>query len=73
MANGNGKEWLTRKEATALLAELGHPMAPQTLANLAANGNKGKGPPFRRFRHKTVRYDRAALIAWAAKQTEDFA
>lgn len=73
MSGGNDQEWLTRKEATTLLAQLGYPLATQTLANLATNDNKSGGPPFRRFRRKTVRYNRSALIAWARKQTKDFA
>ena len=61
-------EWLTRKEAAKYLATLGCPMSPKTLANLAANGNAGKGPPFTRARWTIARYTKGDLEAWAESQ-----
>jgi len=58
--------WLSRKEAARFLAQIGCPISPKTLENLALNNNAGKGPPFTRVR-KYVRYDAADLRAWAEK------
>lgn len=60
----NGK--LNRKEAANYLTSLGYPVAPRTLARLAA---KQKGPPYARFMHRTALYDKESLEAWAASQT----
>lgn len=60
---------LTRKAASSYLSKLGCPVSPRTLANMASNDNAGKGPPFIRFRWKTVRYKRSDLDAWALKET----
>lgn len=59
------KDWLSRKEAARYLSALGHKIEAQTLANLASNGNAGKGPPFSRNGWKQVQYARADLDAWA--------
>lgn len=61
-------DWLTRKEAAKFLAALGCSISPKTLANLAANGNAGKGPPFTQTRWKIVRYTKGDLELWAASQ-----
>ena len=60
--------WLTRKEASKLLGELGCPISPGGLARLAVRDNTGGGPPFTRSRKRTVRYLAADLRAWAAHQ-----
>jgi len=60
--------WLTRKEASKLLGELGCPVSPGGLARLAVRDNTGGGPPFTRSRKRTVRYLAADLRAWAAHQ-----
>jgi hypothetical protein len=62
---GEHQQRLNRKEASALLATLGYPIAPRTLGNLAG---KGKGPPYVRFGHRIVSYERDALVAWARRQ-----
>lgn len=59
---------LTRKAASAYLEKLGCPVAPRTLSNLAANDNAGKGPPFYRFRWKSIRYKRSDLDLWVRKE-----
>ena len=64
------KEWLSRAEAAAFLTKMGCPIAPGTLAKLASNNNGGKGPPFKRFRWKAVRYNVADLRKWAAEEGE---
>jgi len=54
-------DYVSRKRAAELLAEMGLPCPPATLATLAVRGG---GPPFLKFgRH--VLYDREALLAWA--------
>lgn len=60
----NGK--LNRKEASAYLTAMGYPIAPRTLARLATDK---KGPPYTRFMHRTVLYEKEALEAWAASKT----
>jgi hypothetical protein len=60
----DGFQYLSRKEASALLAKMGFPLAPQTLANLAANNNAGKGPPFVRFGENICRYRKDDIEAW---------
>lgn len=63
-------DWLTRKDASAYLGKIGLPMAPHTLANRAANNNRGKGPPFHRLRGgwNCVWYKRSDLDAWAKRE-----
>jgi hypothetical protein len=56
---------LSRKEAAKYLTQLGYPITPKTLANLASNNNQGCGPPFLRRGWKAVFYERAELLAWA--------
>ena len=56
---------LSRKEAAKYLSSIGCPISVQTLANMAANRNVGKGPSFTRFGWKTVRYRRMDLDSWA--------
>lgn len=67
------KEWLSRAEAAAFLTKLGCPIAPGTLAKLAANNNAGNGPTYKRFRWKSVRYNVADLREWAADQGDEVA
>jgi hypothetical protein len=62
------KDWLSRKEAAIYLSSIGCRISPRTLANLAANNNAGKGPPFKRFRWKLVQYRREDLDAWAKRE-----
>lgn len=62
------KDWLSRKEASIYLTRLGCAIAPQTLAKLASNNNRGKGPSFTRNGWKMVQYARADLDAWAAQR-----
>lgn len=69
MPNDNpDKEWLSRKEAAVFLQLHGCPITPNTLANLAANNNAGKGPAFTKYRAKFVRYKRDSLLDWARLQ-----
>lgn len=63
------KRWFSRKEAAAFLVDIGCPIAPQTLANLATHNNEMRGPPFTRISYKIVRYDRKDLEEWAKAQT----
>lgn len=65
MSDDIASDWLTRKMAAAFLTSIGAPLAPQTLAKLAANNNGGNGPPFTRTRWKIVRYRKADLRQWA--------
>jgi len=58
-------KWLNRKQAVALLSELGVVCSVGSLANKAANNNAGKGPPFQRSGWKGVRYSETDLRAWA--------
>lgn len=64
------REWLSRQEAAAFLTKLGCPIAPGTLAKLAANNNAGAGPGYKRFRWKSVRYHIDVLKAWAETEGE---
>lgn len=61
-------DWLSRKQAASFLATLGCAITPRTLEKMASNNNAGKGPPFTRFRWKSVRYARIDLEAWAKKE-----
>ena len=56
---------LTRKEASAFLAEFGIRMKPETLARIWSTG--GDGPPCRHIRHKPY-YPRGVLRDWALSQ-----
>ncbi len=62
------KNWLSRKEASAFLTEQGFPIAPGTLARLAA---RKKGPPYRRFMWRVTSYDKGELLAWAQGETTE--
>lgn len=65
---GGSVEYFTRKEAAEYLTSIGCPTAPQTLANLASNGNAGGGPPFITSGWRTLRYARTELDAWAKRR-----
>lgn len=56
---------LSRKEAATYLESIGCRISVSTLANMAAGANARKGPPFTRFRWRTVVYARPDLDAWA--------
>ncbi len=56
---------LTRKEASAFLAQFGIRMKPETLARIWSTG--GNGPPCRHIRHKPF-YPRGVLRDWARSQ-----
>jgi hypothetical protein len=62
--------WMSRKAAAIYLTRIGCPIGHRTLDSLAANGNRGKGPPFTRVGHKYVRYRESDLIKWAAARSE---
>ena len=59
---------LNRKEAAAYLRSLGYNISAKTLANMASNGNRGKGPAFTQARWRTVLYARADLDSWLARE-----
>lgn len=61
-------DYLDRKQASAFLRSLGCKVAPQTLANLAANGNAGKGPRFTRMGWNSVLYHKDDLRRWAVSR-----
>lgn len=56
---------LTRKEASAFLAQFGIRLKPETLARIWSTG--GDGPPCRHIRHKPY-YPRGVLRDWAQSQ-----
>lgn len=58
---------LSRKEAADFLRRSGYPISHRTLARLASSK---KGPPYVRFLHRIVSYERAALLQWAESQSE---
>lgn len=62
------REFLNRKEAARYLTVRGYDIEGKTLANWAANGNAGDGPPFERLRWNLVRYRRADLDNWLARR-----
>lgn len=62
-------DWLSRKKAADFLADRGCPISPRTLEKWAANGNRGKGPPFTRVRSNIIRYLKDDLIAWAQRES----
>ena len=61
--------WLCRKDAASYLTSIGCPISPATLEKLASNDNAGGGPPFNRYRWRTVRYNRDDLTEWAKHQS----
>lgn len=63
-----GDDWLSRKQAATFLEKIGCPIAVQTLANMAANGNKGRGPSFTRVRSGIIRYHKRDLHEWAIRE-----
>lgn len=63
------KQFLSRKEAARFLTSIGYPISDRTLERMANNNNAGNGPPYKRYRWRTVSYDRQDLIAWAEKNT----
>ncbi|MGE7197548.1 hypothetical protein [Brevundimonas sp.] len=73
-ATGDGAELdgaddlLTRKEASAFLAQFGIRMKPATLARLWSTGSNG--PPCRHIRSKP-HYPRSLLRDWARSQISD--
>lgn len=60
------KDILSRKEAADHLTAMGFPVAPRTLARLAA---KRQGPPYVRFLWRIVTYKRADVEAWARSES----
>ena len=59
---------LTRKEASAFLAQFGVRLKPATLARLWSTGSNG--PPCRHIRSKP-HYPRGLLRSWAQSQISD--
>lgn len=64
------KPWLSRKEAAQYLESINCPVSPQTLANLAANGN-ARGPKFYKIMERRVRYKVEDLASWAKAQIKE--
>ncbi len=64
-AGSDDGDLLTRKEASAFLAQFGIRMKPQTLARIWSTG--GNGPPCRHIRSKPY-YPRGVLREWARSQ-----
>lgn len=62
------KDTMNRKEAAAYLTGLGCRISSATLEKYASNNNAGKGPPFIRYRWRTVTYKRSDLDAWAERE-----
>lgn len=62
------QEWLTRKQVRRYMAERGCPVSIRTLARWASNGNRGKGPPFKKTRERIVRYFRPHVDAWLERE-----
>jgi hypothetical protein len=56
------KKWLTRKEASIFLTQMGCPIAHTTLRKMAY---MEEGPPYVKSGWRTVRYDSNDLIEWA--------
>lgn len=54
---------LSRKAAAEYLRRRNCPISHQTLANLGANNNAGKGPPYYKDGNRAF-YDPAELDAW---------
>ena len=65
------EDLLSRKAAAHYLRKKGCATSATTLANLAANNNEGKGPPYLVYRsrgRRFVSYARADLDAWVEKR-----
>ncbi len=58
-------DWLSRKEASTFLRNIGCPISVRQLEKMASNNNSGNGPSYRRARWKLVRYHRDDLRKWA--------
>lgn len=56
--------YLTRRQASAFLAERGYVVAPATLQTLASRGG---GPAYRRF-GKLAMYAEGDLVAWVLER-----
>ncbi len=67
------KEFLSRGECSAYLETLGLKIGVGALANLAANNNARKGPPFYRTGWTRVYYKRTDVELWAKRKTERIA
>jgi hypothetical protein len=63
------QEYLTRGECAEFLKAQGLRMSERHLANLAANGNAGGGPPFHRTRWNKLFYSRTDVIDWIQSET----
>lgn len=63
-------DYLSRKEAAKYLSSIGCPLAEGTLANMASNNNRGRGPRFVRIRWQIIRYQRRDLDAWVVANRE---
>lgn len=70
---GDGTKWLSRKEASRFLDQIGCPTSVGRLANLAANSNALGGPSFLKIGHRTVRYHPDDLSRWAKSRTRHIA
>jgi hypothetical protein len=57
-------KYVTRKQASAVLADHGIPVAPATLATMATRGG---GPSFRKFGQRVL-YRPEDLVAWAERR-----
>jgi hypothetical protein len=66
----NEDRLLNRKQAAAYLMERGCAASVQSLTNMAARNNAGGGPPFTRFRKHFIRYSKADLDAWVAREVK---
>lgn len=64
------EENFSRKQAAIYLTSIGCRISAGTLENMACNNNAGGGPPFTRFRWKTVVYRKSDLDKWAKGQSE---
>lgn len=62
--------WVTRKQASRMLDEVGCATSVRRLAQMAQNNNEGKGPPFVRIRGHRIRYNVEELRKWAKDNME---
>jgi hypothetical protein len=63
-------EWLTRKQASLYLTDLGYNISPKSLSNLASNNNAKGGPSFTRIGWRAVRYRREDVRKWFEARVE---
>ncbi len=61
-------EYLSRIECADFLRAQGLRMSDRHLRNIAANNNRGKGPPFFRTRWNKVYYSRTDVIEWLKQE-----